>query len=67
MPAGFNKCVKSGGRVRTKTIRPGVYMHICFPKSGGPSIAGEVKHVKTGGKRRNAPTTRKGHAKRVKH
>jgi hypothetical protein len=43
MPADFDKCVSNGGRVRTKTLKGGRYIHICFPKGGGPSIAGEVK------------------------
>lgn len=43
MPADFDKCVKDGGRVRTKTLKDGKYIKICFPKGGGPSVAGEVK------------------------
>jgi hypothetical protein len=41
MPAGFDKCVKAGGRIRTKELGGGKYMHICF--IGGKSYAGEVK------------------------
>ena len=41
MPEAFNRCVKAGGRVRTKTLDGGKYMHICFLK--GKSYAGEVK------------------------
>lgn len=41
MPAAFNKCVKSGGRVRTKKLSGGRYVHLCF--QGGKSQAGEVK------------------------
>lgn len=41
MPAGFDKCVANGGRVRTKKLSGGRYMHICF--LGGKSFAGEVK------------------------
>jgi hypothetical protein len=41
MPEAFTKCVKSGGRVRTKSLSKGRYMHICF--KGGKSYAGEVK------------------------
>lgn len=44
MPAAFNKCVKSGGRVRTKSVGKGKYMHLCFSK--GKSYAGEVKTKK---------------------
>lgn len=43
MPAAFDKCVKDGGRVRTKDLGKGKYIHICFPKGGGGSIAGAVK------------------------
>jgi hypothetical protein len=51
MPAGFLKCVKNGGRVRTKNLGNGKYIHICF--IGGKSYAGEPKTrkgVKLGGK-----------------
>jgi len=43
MPEGFDKCVKAGGKVRTKTLKDGKYMHICYDKNG-KSHAGEVKH-----------------------
>ncbi len=43
MPKEFDNCVKAGGRVRTKTLKGDKYLHICFPKGGGPGIAGEVK------------------------
>lgn len=46
MPAEFNSCVKRGGRVRTKTLSDGRYMHICF--IDGKSYAGEVKKSKHG-------------------
>lgn len=42
-PQEFDKCVAGGGRVRTKTLSDGRYIHLCFPKGGGPGIAGEVK------------------------
>jgi len=41
MPADFNKCVKNGGRVRTKKLSGGRYIHLCF--LNGKSYAGEVK------------------------
>lgn len=42
MPKAFTKCVKAGGRVRTKSLPDGKrYLHICF--KGGKSYAGEVK------------------------
>uniref|UniRef100_A0A6M3J5W2 Uncharacterized protein n=1 Tax=viral metagenome TaxID=1070528 RepID=A0A6M3J5W2_9ZZZZ len=44
MPQSFENCVKQGGRVRTKTLKGGKYMHICF--KGGKSFAGEVKESK---------------------
>lgn len=47
MPEGFNRCVKGGGRVRTKTLSDGQYMHICF--KDGKSYAGEVKKKKSNG------------------
>ncbi len=46
MPAAFNKCVAEGGRVRTIKPKAGVYIHVCFPKGGGKSVSGEVKHDK---------------------
>ena len=48
MPAGFDKCVKGGGRVRTKTLGKGKYIHICF--KDGKSHAGHVKMKEKGGK-----------------
>jgi len=45
MPADFEKCVREGGRVRTKKLSGGRYMHICF--KDGKSYAGEVKTAKS--------------------
>ena len=45
MPADFDRCVKEGGRVRTKDLGGGKYMHLCFDKAG-KSHAGEVKTKK---------------------
>lgn len=45
MPAAFNKCVKKGGRVRTKKLSGQRYIHLCFSK--GKSYAGEVKKRKS--------------------
>ncbi len=45
-PKEFDACVGGGGRVRTITPKTGVYMHVCFPKGGGPSVSGEIKHTK---------------------
>ncbi len=47
MPIEFTNCVKNGGRVRTKSLPNNQYLHICFPKGGGPSISGEVKTAQT--------------------
>jgi len=41
MPAAFDKCVKEGGKVRTKDVGNGRYMHICF--KDGKDYPGEVK------------------------
>ena len=49
MPADFDRCAKSGGRIRTKTLKGGKYIHICFDKSG--SHAGYPKK-RRGAKRR---------------
>ena len=46
MPKDFDKCVKNGGRVRTKKLSKGEYIHICF--INGKSYAGEVKTAKLG-------------------
>jgi len=46
MPQAFENCVKSGGRVRTKPLSGGKYIHICF--KDGKSYAGEVKQGKSG-------------------
>lgn len=45
MPEDFDRCVSEGGRVRTKQLSDGRYIHICFDKNG-KSHAGEVKEVK---------------------
>jgi len=44
MPAGFLRCVRNGGRVRTKKLPNGRYIHICYLK--GKSYSGEVKKKK---------------------
>jgi hypothetical protein len=40
-PKDFDECVRGGGRVRTKKLKGGKYLHICYDKKG--SHAGEVK------------------------
>jgi len=47
-PKDFDSCVSGGGRVRTKSIKGGRYMKICFDKKG-KSHAGEM-HQSQGGK-----------------
>ena len=44
MPASFEKCIKDGGRVRTKILSGGRYMYICF--KNGKSYAGEIHEKK---------------------
>jgi hypothetical protein len=44
MPAPFDACRQHGGRVRTKTLPGGKYIHICFDQSG--SHPGYVKKKK---------------------
>lgn len=44
MPAAFDRCVKGGGRVRTKKLKGGKYIHICF--LNGKSYKGHVKKRK---------------------
>jgi len=48
MPEAFDKCVSGGGRVRTKKLKGGKYMKICFLK--GKSYPGEVHKSKDSGK-----------------
>lgn len=50
-PKAFEDCVKAGGRVRTKQLSDGRYIHLCF--IDGKSYAGEVKE-KAGEKLRRA-------------
>ena len=45
MPKAFENCVKNGGRVKTKSLSDGRYMHICF--LNGKSYAGEIKTAKS--------------------
>lgn len=45
MPAEFDRAVKQGGKVITKKIKGGRYMHL-VKTSGGKWIAGEVKTKK---------------------
>jgi len=45
MPADFDRCVKEGGKVRTKQLDGGKYLHICIDKNG-KTHAGYVKEKK---------------------
>lgn len=40
MPKAFEACIKNGGKVRTKKLKGGKYIKICFLK--GKSYPGEV-------------------------
>ena len=51
-PQDFEKCVAEGGRVRTKQLSDGRYIHLCWDKAG-KSHAGEVRE-KAGAKLRKA-------------
>jgi hypothetical protein len=45
MPAEFESCVRNGGRVRTKSLKDGKYLHVCYLR--GKSYDGEVKTKKS--------------------
>jgi len=47
MPASFEKCRRMGGKIRTKQLSGGKYMHICV--LNGKSYAGEVKSKSSSG------------------
>jgi hypothetical protein len=47
MPAGFDRCVKNGGRVWTETLSGGRYRHVC--RIGGKTYRGHIKTKKKGG------------------
>lgn len=44
MPKAFTRCVASGGKVRTKSLPGGKYMHLCI--KGGKATPGHVKKKK---------------------
>ncbi len=48
MPEAFEKCVREGGKVITKTIKGGRDIHICY--KNGKAYPGEVKTKKADGK-----------------
>ena len=41
MPAGFDKCRKAGGKIRTKKLGGGKYVHVCT--LNGKSYRGYTK------------------------
>jgi putative hemolysin len=41
MPQAFENCRKNGGRIRTKSLKDGKYLHICY--LNGKSFPGYVK------------------------
>lgn len=43
-PAAFDRCVRGGGKVRTKDLGDGKYIHICI--KNGKSYAGYPKRKK---------------------
>lgn len=45
MPKDFEKCVKDGGKVITKTLNDREYMHICYDRDG-KAHKGEIKTKK---------------------
>jgi len=49
---------KQWRQVRTKTLSGGKYIHVCIPKGGGSSIAGEVKTKEKGKNDTNTPDGR---------
>lgn len=49
MPQAFDDCISSGGKVRTKSLGSGKYMHICF--KDGKSYAGEAKTKQSAGEK----------------
>lgn len=49
MPAGFDKCIKNGGKVRTVTLSNNKYKHICI--KNGKVHSGYEKEKKSNDKR----------------
>lgn len=45
MPQDFTDCVNSGGKVVTRKLKGGKYLHICYDKDG-KSYTGEVRTKK---------------------
>ena len=51
MPAGFDECRRKGGKIRTKKLKGGKYIHICW--LDGKAYPGEVKTVVAKGKKKH--------------
>lgn len=51
MPKPFYDCVRDGGKVKTRDLGDGKYIHICF--LNGKSYPGEVKMKKLAGGKKN--------------
>jgi hypothetical protein len=47
MPKEFDRCVRGGGRVRTKSLPKSRHVKICWPKGGGSPVRGHVAKNKT--------------------
>ena len=47
MPAGFDKCRKQGGKIRTVKLKGGRYQHVCY--LDGKPYKGEVKKKQQAG------------------
>ncbi len=45
MPEAFDRCVRAGGRVRTRSLSNGRHQRFCF--LNGKSHSGEVKKTKS--------------------
>ena len=52
MPAAFERCLKGGGKIRTKKLADGSYMKVCVLPGGkkgprgGRTVAGEIHKKK---------------------
>ena len=56
MPAGFDRCIKNGGKVTTEKLSGNKYRHVCY--IGGKSYPGYVK-TRSGGKLHKAKKSAK--------
>ena len=63
MPKAFESCIAKGGRVRTKKLENGKYIHLCF--IDGKSYSGEVKKSKKAKKTKKTPSKQSSIAKKM--